>query len=183
MRKLSLILEKPSLLLLLAGLYPATFLASINWQIFTASQLIFLLVTTPIISLALGVSLHFVSLFSLKIVERFFFLGKAPFRVQSNFQFVAASTAVVVISFLLYSPIRELIPSDILTVVLIVIFLLLSLWLTKKNGTKGFSAVLLFLTVVSAVGWIHSSAVSVAISQEIDGVEYESISYNEKPNI
>ena len=182
------LLNNPLLTLALAGFYPALFLASNNWFLFTKIQLTTLLLFSPLFALGLGIICYAV----LSISKKVYFAIKqtegftiAKIRLRGDF---FAIFSCLLIFFLLQRTHATLIPNKIILILALIIITSGVVFVVNKKGIKPLNIFLLFLVVLTAIQWAHSYYTSMPVIREAlyyskDNNLFDSLQFRQKPNV
>jgi len=127
-------------LLLFSGLYPAMFLMSRNWFMYSGSQIAFALIVTPLLALMLSSAVGFALLLFLRSLGKFAatqsihrLIVRHADAIQTA---IFAMLSCVVILFLLQATIQTLVPSRWLFALGVFVVMLLTVTFVTRKGLR-----------------------------------------------
>jgi hypothetical protein len=182
------LLNNPMLTLVLAGLYPALFLASNNWSLFTKIQLATLLLFCPLFILTLGIICYA----TIHIMQKAYFaiIHKINYEILSTkFQdnFFALFSCLIVL-FLLQKTITTMIPNKAILIFTLSAITAGVVFAANWKSIKSLNIFLLILVTITAIQWARSYYASIPVIREAlyyskDKNFYDSLQFRQKPNV
>jgi hypothetical protein len=147
MSSISKLMNNPLLLTYLAGIYPALFVASNNWFIYSNKDLLFLLLATPVIVMLIGILLY-----SLLFVSIPFPTIRRGIIVNTFFTVYSCAT----IFFLLQTVNLSLIKNTVILIVFQGLITIAFVFLVNKTGVWMFTSFICFLLFLACSQWAYS---------------------------